>query len=121
MAALPEPPKALKPKKSEKPERAERAEKPDRLYYEDEEEITFAEKMKLADKFKVLSPSQNEEIVRYIQAICPPAFRELDEKVQLLVDNMDIITFKQIIEYLCTHAGKSRRSSSADRCPPASG
>jgi hypothetical protein len=30
--------------------------------------------MKLADKFKVLTPQQNAEIVDFIQAICPAAF-----------------------------------------------
>jgi hypothetical protein len=54
--------------------------------------------MRLADKFKVLSEQQNAEIVGYIQAVCPTAFREMEERVQLLVDNLDIITFKQLLE-----------------------
>lgn len=54
--------------------------------------------MKLADKFKVLSEQQNAEIVEYIQMACPTAFRDYDERVQLLVDNLDIITFKQLLE-----------------------
>ena len=32
-------------------------------------------------------------------SVCPPAFREVDdEKAQILVDNMDIISFKEINE-----------------------
>jgi hypothetical protein len=66
--------------------------------------------MKLADKFKILSPHQNAQIVDYIQAICPTAFREQGDKVQVLVDNMDIITFKQLLEYLYTELEKLRKS-----------
>jgi hypothetical protein len=55
--------------------------------------------MRLANRFKSFEPSQNKLLVDYIQAVCPTAFREVDDKVQIVVENMDIITFKQIMEY----------------------
>jgi hypothetical protein len=36
----------------------------------------MSEKMKLAEKFKSLSPSQNNEVVEYIRECCPTAFRD---------------------------------------------
>jgi len=54
--------------------------------------------MKLADKFKTLTSSQNNEVVDFIKERCPTAFRDQEERVQIIVDNMDIITFKQIME-----------------------
>ncbi len=54
--------------------------------------------MKFADKFKMLSAHENGLIVQYIKTVCPTAFREEEERAQILVDNMDVITFKQIIE-----------------------
>ena len=55
--------------------------------------------MRLVDKFKEFSPQQNKELVEYIQSVCPTAFRQLETQVQIVVDNMDIITFKQIMGY----------------------
>jgi len=34
--------------------------------------------MKLTEKFKTFSPSQNLELVEYIKICCPAAYRELD-------------------------------------------
>ena len=56
--------------------------------------------MKLADKFKKFSEVQNKELVEYIQYVCPTAFREQDGLVQIVVDNMDIITFRQVMKYM---------------------
>jgi hypothetical protein len=61
----------------------------------------------LADKFRFFSPSQNKELVEYIQSVCPTAFREYEERVQIVVDNMDIITFKQVLQYLMSYFRKS--------------
>jgi hypothetical protein len=71
--------------------------------------------MRLADKFKVLSPSQNNEVVEYIQVCCPTAFKEQDEKVQIVVDNMDIITFKQIMEYCIVYLERLKRFRNRER------
>ena len=54
--------------------------------------------MKLADKFKTFTPSQNLDLVDFIQQTCPAALKEVDNRLQILVDNIDIITFKQIVE-----------------------
>ena len=54
--------------------------------------------MKLADAFKNFSPEQNKILVEFIQSVCPTAFRMDEEKAQIIVDNIDIITFKQIME-----------------------
>ena len=54
--------------------------------------------MKLVDRFKAFTPSQNLDLVDFIQSTCPTAIKEVENRVQILVDNMDIITFKQIVE-----------------------
>jgi len=58
----------------------------------------MAEKIKLADFFRVFSPEQNKLLVEYIQGVCSTAFRVVEEKAQIVVDNIDIITFKQIMQ-----------------------
>ena len=89
-------PKAPAESKSKKSEtKIESSNKP---YYEDDEEITMAEKIKLADFFRVFSPEQNKLLVEYIQGVCLTAFRVVEEKAQIVVDNIDIITFKQIMQ-----------------------
>ena len=53
--------------------------------------------MRLADAFKNFSPEKNKTLVEYIKSVCPAAFR-MEERAQIVVDNIDIITFKQIME-----------------------
>jgi hypothetical protein len=43
----------------------------------------------------------------------------MDDKAQVLVDNMDIITFKQLLEYLRVDLGKLRKWSSMHSPSPA--
>ena len=68
--------------------------------------ISIDDKMMLADKFRTLPASINAKIVEHIQLTCPTAFKDIDDRVQILVDNMDIITFKQLMEYFLIYFRK---------------
>ena len=67
----------------------------------EEEEIKYQEKIRFTDRLKVLKPEELGQLVQKIVEICPLAFREVEgQKAQILVDNMDVFSFKQVVEFL---------------------
>ena len=58
-----------------------------------------------------MSEKQNLAVVEYMRVACPIAIQEQEDSLQIYVDNMDVITFKQLLEYMCVKAGRSGRSS----------
>jgi len=68
---------------------------------EDEENITYQEKIKLTQKVKGLTQEQLGNIVKIIQEECPSAWKEVEkDKYQILVDNLKKETFIKIEEYI---------------------
>lgn len=53
--------------------------------------------MKFYEKLKHLSPQAIGQVVTEVQTRCPSAFKEVgDDNAQLLVDNMDVKTFREV-------------------------
>jgi len=72
---------------------------------EDDEAISYQEKIKLTQKVKGLSQEQLGNIVKIIQEESPTAWKEVEkDKYQILVDNIKKETFGKIEEYIdsCT-------------------
>lgn len=56
--------------------------------------------MKLAEQLREFPEQNLQYVVDFICEICPAAFQEIeDDKVQIIVSNMDVITFRQVMEY----------------------
>jgi len=72
---------------------------------EDDEAISYQDKIKLTQKVKGLSQEQLGNIVKIIQDECPNAWKEIEkEKYQIQVDAIKKDTFGKIEEYIdsCT-------------------
>ncbi|KRX04473.1 Bromodomain [Pseudocohnilembus persalinus] len=73
--------------------------------YEEEEQqqegLSFDEKMEFSEKMKHLTQEQLGMIVTIIQQNAPEAFKNIDkDKCQILVDTINVQTFRQIQEQL---------------------
>lgn len=67
---------------------------------ENEDEVTYHEKMKFQEKLKHLSPEDLGKVVDVIIRKCPDAFEEQDnDNAQLFLDNIDIALFEELNEY----------------------
>lgn len=70
---------------------------PASIFEEDNEDITYHEKLKFSEQLSFLSSNQLEKVIDEIIKSCPKAYRDMPEgKGQILVDNMDLIFFSEI-------------------------
>lgn len=73
---------------------------------ENEDEVTYHEKMKFQEKLKHLSPEDLGQLVDVVIRKCPEAFEAVDnDNAQLILDNIDQPLFNELNEYLHPHAG----------------
>lgn len=63
----------------------------------DEEKVSYNEKINFSDKLKNLSESNLGLVVDKILHSCPSAFSQIDsERVQILLENIDVISFREL-------------------------
>jgi hypothetical protein len=74
-----------------------RAQGPANLFEEDNEDITYQQKLKLSEELSFLSSEQLAKVLDEIATRCPAAYRDMgDGRGQVLVDSMDLIFFNEI-------------------------
>jgi hypothetical protein len=63
--------------------------------------VTYQDRVRFAEKLRKMTPDQLGEVTSMLQRVCPPAFQEVDdEKAQILVDNIDIVSFRELMDMI---------------------
>lgn len=75
---------------------------------ENEDEVTYHEKMKFQEKLRHLSPEDLGQLVDVVIRKCPDAFELVDnDNAQLLLDNIELPLFNELNESLPPYAACS--------------
>lgn len=65
------------------------------------EDVPFQTKIQFVDKLRLISPPSLKIITDTISEVCPKAFAEAEDgKAQILIDLLDIQSFKLVNEYV---------------------